>query len=490
VPHTKPAARVLIVDADAATASALADALSSRGYATASSTDGEDALEVVEGFRPHAIVIDESVCARGTALSLALRRRHPERVLVALSAAATIESAVRNLRAGAAHYLDKPVDLTALSEVLAAALEDFALSDGADPLHVELRETLSVGLGPLIGASDAMQRIFADARRVAQSRSTVLITGESGTGKGQLAEVIHALSPRREAPFVTVTCASLAETLIESELFGHEKGAFTGAERQRIGRFEEARGGTIFLDEVSEIPAATQVKLLRVLQERAFERVGGSETIAAEVRLIGATNRDLAKAVRRGEFREDLYYRLRVVGIELPPLRERDGDVLLLARHLLARHARVAGKRIVGFAPAALAYLSNHDWPGNVRELDNAIERAVVLCRGQHVPRDCLPMPAGPSDPLTIPGATLEEIERHAILTTLEATGGSTTKAAEILGISPRTIQHRLKSWGMARPRGRRPIHRRGATDAWTDAPPPSGRPANNGSKQSSRNGN
>jgi two-component system response regulator HydG len=300
--------------------------------------------------------------------------------------------------------------------------------------------------------------VYRIARQVAPSRATVLITGESGTGKGELARTIHALSTRSAKPFVAVHCASLAETLLESELFGHERGSFTGAERRRIGRFEQANQGTIFLDEVGEIPASIQVKLLTVLQDRRFERVGGNESVQTDVRIIAATNRDLAADVAAGRFREDLYYRLNVVHMEMPPLRLRAGDVLTLGDHFLRRFSLENHKSIRGFTDRAKTKLRNYRWPGNVRELENAIERAVVLCEGEliddvHLPRGS--HPPATLDGIEIPGATMAEIEKYAILKTLEAVEGSTVRAAEMLDISTRTIQYRMHEYGMAKGRSR-----------------------------------
>jgi two-component system, NtrC family, response regulator HydG len=297
-----------------------------------------------------------------------------------------------------------------------------------------------------------MQKVYRVARQVAGARATMLITGESGTGKGELARAIHAKGPRAGASFVALHCAALAESLLESELFGHEKGSFTGAEKRRIGRFEQAHGGTLFLDEVGDIPASTQVKLLRVLQERTFERVGGNEQVSVDVRLIAATNRDLLADVQEHRFREDLYYRLNVVHLDMPPLRVRDTDVLLLANHFLRRFATDNKRKIEGFTDQARAKIVAHRWPGNVRELENAIERAVVLCEGplideEHLPIDIAPVAKGA---VRIPGATMAEVERYAILATLEATNGSTTRAAEMLDISVRTIQYRLHEYGLA----------------------------------------
>jgi DNA-binding NtrC family response regulator len=280
----------------------------------------------------------------------------------------------------------------------------------------------------------------------------VLITGESGTGKELIAEAIHAASPRAGKPFVRLHCAALAESLLESELFGHERGAFTGAVTRREGRFKQADGGTLFLDEIGEIPGGTQVKLLRFLQERAFERVGGNETLKVDVRIIAATNRDLNAEVAKGAFREDLFYRLNVVAVELPPLRERKGDVPALASFFLRRYAAENGRAIEGFSDEALARLGAYGWPGNVRELENVIERAVVLCNEsrielKHLPATLVPEAEREGTP-PIPGSTIQDLEKYAILKTLEACGGSTSKAALILGVSTRKIQYKLHEYG------------------------------------------
>jgi two-component system response regulator HydG len=285
-----------------------------------------------------------------------------------------------------------------------------------------------------------------------------LLTGESGTGKGELARALHALSPRADKPFVAVHCAALAENLLESELFGHERGSFTGAERRRIGRFEQAHGGTLFLDEVGEISPAIQIKLLTVVQERKFERVGGNGPIHVDVRIIAATHRDLRAEVAAQRFREDLFYRLNVVHIEMPALRKRGSDALILAEHFARRFALENHKVIDGFSDRARTKIRSYHWPGNVRELANAIERAVVLCVGteigdEHLPN--APHDAGAFNGPGIPGATLAELEKFAILKTLDAVDGSTVRAAELLDISVRTIQYRLHQYGVARERAR-----------------------------------
>jgi DNA-binding NtrC family response regulator len=305
----------------------------------------------------------------------------------------------------------------------------------------------------MVGSSPAMQKVHEAIMQVAPTRATVLITGESGTGKELAAAAIHDHSPRVGKPFVKLHCAALAETLLESELFGHERGAFTGAVARRDGRFQQADGGTLFLDEIGEISPATQIKLLRFLQEHAFERVGGNQTIHVDVRIVVATNKNLLDQVKEGKFREDLYYRLNVVAIEMPPLRARPGDIPLLAAHFLRKYARENDKPIEDFSDEALDALMRCEWPGNVRELENAIERAIVVCRGDRIrPQDLSSVIATTlhteHDAPPIPGSTLAALERHAILKTLEQTGGSTSRAAEILGISTRKIQYKLHEYG------------------------------------------
>ncbi|WP_437314339.1 sigma-54-dependent transcriptional regulator [Sorangium sp. So ce385] len=445
-------ARVLVVDDEASARSGLEKLLRQEGYAVDAAADGAAALEVAAERPPDVVVTDLKMPRMdGVTLLGKLREQDPALPVIVVTAFGDVSSAVQAMRAGAEDYLTKPVDFDALLVSLERALERSALRAEAENLRRQLREREGEGVEGLIGASPAMQKVYRMARQVAGARATVLITGESGTGKGELARAIHAKGPRARAPFVTLHCAALAESLLESELFGHERGAFTGADKRRIGRFEQAHGGTLFLDEVGEIAPSTQVKLLRVLQERTFERVGGNDTVSVDVRLIAATNRDLAAAVQEGRFREDLYYRLNVVHIDMPPLRVRDTDVLLLANHFLRRFAAENHRKIEGFTDEARAKLVAHRWPGNVRELENAIERAVVLCDETRIDAEHLPIDAAPvaKGALRIPGATMAEIERYAILSTLEATNGSTTRAAELLDISIRTIQYRLHEYGM-----------------------------------------
>jgi two-component system response regulator HydG len=311
----------------------------------------------------------------------------------------------------------------------------------------------------IVGSSSPMQAVFKTVSQIAGSRASVLITGESGTGKELIAAAIHERSPRAKGPFVKLHCAALAESLLESELFGHERGSFTGAQSRRDGRFQQAHGGTLFLDEIGEISPAVQVKLLRFLQEREFERVGGNETISVDVRVIAATNRDLKKMVADGTFREDLFYRLNVINLEMPALRARPSDVPLLAAHFLRKFADENGKTLTGFTTEALERLSSYGWPGNVRELENVIERAVVMCQGEQITVVDLPqhlVPAKLRGGVEIPGATMAEIERFAITKTLEATGGSTSRAAEMLQMSVRKVQYKLHEYESA-PKSARP---------------------------------
>ncbi|HWM87086.1 MAG TPA: sigma-54 dependent transcriptional regulator, partial [Kofleriaceae bacterium] len=315
----------------------------------------------------------------------------------------------------------------------------------------------------IVGSSPEMRELFETVLQVAPSRASVLITGESGTGKELIAAAIHEHSPRSTGPLVKLHCAALAEGLLESELFGHEHGAFTGAAGARDGRLKQADGGTLFLDEIGDISPAVQIKLLRFLQEREFERVGGNQTIKVDVRVVAATNRDLQRLVAQGMFREDLFYRLNVVTIHVPSLRERAGDVTLLAAHFLRKYSQENAKDVRGFSEGALDRIARYSWPGNVRELENVIERAVVICRGRDIAvEDLPPAVAGatvnPREGMPpVPGSTVAELERYAILKTLEFTGGSTSRAADMLGISPRKIQYRMREYSGGPPRSRSP---------------------------------
>ncbi len=446
--------RVLVVDDEPSARVGLAKLLQSEGYAVDTSDDGTSALVAATELAPDVVITDLKMPKMdGVELMKHLHKLDATQPVIMATAFDDVTTAVHAMRAGAQDYLTKPIDFDALVVAIQRALERRDLRVEADNLRLQLRERDGEGLRGLIGASAPMQKVYRIARQVAASRATVLITGESGTGKGELARAIHSLGPRVDKPFVALHCTALAESLLESELFGHEKGSFTGADKRRIGRIEQANSGTLFLDEVGEIPLLTQVKLLRVLQERTFERVGGNESVSVDVRVIAATNRDLAKDVHEGRFREDLYYRLNVVNIEMPPLRIRGGDVIILANHFLRKYAEENRRPIEGFTDAARTKIMAHRWPGNVRALENAIERAVVLCEASRIDEADLPFDSSTETygALRIPGATMAEIERHAILTTLESCNGSTTKAADVLDISVRTIQYRLHEYGVTK---------------------------------------
>jgi two-component system, NtrC family, response regulator HydG len=451
--------KVLVVDDEPTARSALSSFLSSLGYSVEVAADGAAAWQQIAESVPELVVTDlDMPNMNGIGLLQAVRDKHGSLPVIVVTSAAELQPAVEAMRAGATDYLQKPVDLDELELAVERALQQSAARAENERLREQSREQQGEGIGGLLGASPVMQKVYRLTRQVATSKATVLITGESGTGKGELARAIHALGRRSSKPFVPVHCASLAETLLESELFGHEKGSFTGADRRRLGRFEQAHEGSLFLDEVGEIPLSTQVKLLRVLQDKRFERVGGNESIEVDVRLIAATNRDLATDVAAGKFREDLYYRLNVVHIEMPPLRQRGADIVALAEHFLQRFARDNHKGIERFSDRARTKLKSHQWPGNVRELENAIERAVVLCDVTII--DDMHLPFGSANQsslsgITIPGATLAELEKVAILKTLDSVGGSTARAAEILDISVRTMQYRLHEYGLVKERDR-----------------------------------
>ena len=442
--------RILIVDDEANARAALSEILHEDGYVTETAADGFKALGKLSEFEPDVVLTDLKMPGLdGIGLMEKGREIVPGAVFVVMTAFGTIGSAVDAVKRGADNYLTKPLDFDALAVIVERAMEKARLVRENLRLRERLRERNV--MSHIVGDSARMKPLLELVEQVAKSRASVLVVGESGTGKELIAEAIHRASPRAKAPLVRLNCAALAEGLLESELFGHEKGAFTGAVARREGRFKQADQGTLFLDEVSEIPAATQVKLLRFLQERAFERVGGNETLHVDVRIIAATNRDLSALIAEGRFREDLFYRLNVVSLEIPPLRDRASDVPALAMFFLARYAEENGRRIEGFDDEALGALEAYRWPGNVRELENAIERAVVLCDEGRIERRHLPANIAPKDapdgPPRIPGSSIDDIERFAILKTLEMCGGSTSKAAAVLGISSRKIQYKLHEY-------------------------------------------
>jgi DNA-binding NtrC family response regulator len=449
-------ARILVVDDEPASRMAVAAMLRRDGYVVETAADAFKALPKLGRFAPDVVFSDLLMPGMdGIDLTRRALEGDSDRAVIIISAYATGDAALAAFRAGAADFLTKPIEIVQLREVLERALARWRARGASRPV-----ESQPQGLPNLIGTGAAMLRLTDLVHRAAPSDASVMLTGESGTGKELVAEALHALSPRACGPFVRLHCAALAENLLESELFGHERGAFTGATSRRDGRFLQAHRGTIFLDEIGEISPALQVKLLRVLQERELERVGGRETIAVDVRIVAATHRDLPALVAAGRFREDLYYRLHVVPIRLPPLRDRLEDVPALAQHFLSKYAAQNGRPVTGFTDEALAALCSHRWPGNVRELENAVERAVVIVRGDviDVAELALTVVQQKPTPPPIPGSTMEELERDAIVRAIEHAHGSTTRAASLLGVSARLIQYRLHEWGIPLPgRRRRP---------------------------------
>ena len=446
--------RILVVDDEVNARTALAELLRDEGFEVETAADAFKALGKYDVFSPHVVLTDLKMPGMdGIELVKKIHAMEDPAAVVVMTAFGAVQTAVEAMRAGAVEYLTKPLNFEELLVVVDRVLETQALKAETRRLRMRLRDKLAPR--NIVGSSPVMHRVFEIVDQVAPSKSTVLITGESGTGKELIASAIHQRSNRASGPFIKLHCAALAETLLESELFGHERGAFTGAVARRDGRFQLADGGTLFLDEIGEISPSLQVKLLRFLQEHEFERVGSGQTIRVDVRVIAATNRNLAEEVARGRFREDLFYRLNVVQIELPPLRERRSDIPSLAKFFIDRYAKDNGRAIDGLSNEAIDLLVSYDWPGNVRELENAIERSVVMAPGpliepRHLPASVRPSHRADGGAPPIPGSTLADIERYAILETLRATGGSTSKAAETLGISVRTVQYRLHEYNAA----------------------------------------
>ena len=444
---------ILIVDDVRSEREGLKQALQDR-YVVLLAEDGLNAMKVLESQPVDVLLTDLKMPGID---GMALLRRsvslpNPP-VCIMMTAYGSVETAVDAMKAGAFHYLTKPkILLDELELVIQRALEGRRLQTE----NVQLRQQLEqkYGLENLVGRSPAMLQVFEIVQQVAPSRATVLITGETGTGKELIAEAIHQLSPRKNAAFVAVHAAALPASLLESELFGHEKGAFTGAVERRTGRFELADGGTLFLDEIAELEPSLQVKLLRVLEERAFERVGGNKTLEVDVRLVAATNQDLKKLVGEGKFRDDLFYRLSVVTVNLPLLRERRDDIPLLFRLFLEEFNRENGKQVRDISPDAMNVLMAYDWPGNVRELRNAVEQMVVLARAEKLTlRDVPAGIRGAADltkaPLVRSDMTVQEAERLLIVQALKENGGNRTRAAKKIGISRRTLHRKIKQFGL-----------------------------------------
>jgi DNA-binding NtrC family response regulator len=446
--------RIVVVDDEPAQRELIGGFLTKQGHEVLPAASGAEALAYVKDRQVDLVLSDCRMPGMsGPELLLGIKAVNPEIPLILMTAYGTVETAVQAMKDGAADYLTKPLDLEELLIRLARVAEQSRLRSEVRDLQARLVERHR--LEGIIGESGRMQEVLALAKRVAPSNATVLIRGESGTGKELIARAIHFNSPRAGGPLVTLNCAALPEQLLESELFGHEKGAFTGAVAQRKGRFEQADGGSIFLDEIGDLSPSLQVKLLRVLQERQFERVGGNKTISANVRVMAATHRDLEQAMREGTFRDDLYYRLNVVTIQIPPLRERREDIPLLLDHFLRKFAEKNRRDVTGLTAAARDALLKYDYPGNVRELENIVERAILLCRGRVIDLEDLPATVRPGQrsageplPKDLPGV-LADIERQAIDSALERSGGVQTQAAEALGISERVLRYKMKKYGL-----------------------------------------
>jgi len=448
---------ILVVDDDSAHRTMLKTLLSGWHYDIIEADDGSTAIEKVRE-RPFDLVLMDVRMLKVSGLEALdeIKAFNPAIPVIIMTAYSSLETAVDAIKKGAYDYLTKPLDFDKLKITIKRAME-----------HIRLKEEnriLKESLGKhfdrqnIIGQSPAMIKLLETVAQVAASEATVLINGESGTGKELIAGAIHFNSPRKDGPFVKINCAAITETLLESELFGHEKGAFTGADKRKDGRFVQAHKGSLFLDEVSEMTLAMQVKLLRVLQEREITRVGGESAVKVDARVIGATNRNLMNMIKEGSFREDLFYRLNVISLDIPPLRKRRDDIVLLVQHFLQDFAAKNRKQIKGFTPKAIDRLIRYDWPGNVRELMNAVERAVVLARTEHIDDEDLAIiqtPLGQTAESTpILGdinynITLEDMERTAVIKTLKTSDGNKSEAARRLGITRKTLHKKLKKYGI-----------------------------------------
>ena len=446
--------RILVADDDESARTGLAELLSTWGYEVEQAIDGKDALERAPAFGPTVVVADLVMPGLdGVALLKPLAELNPNTAVILLTGHATVETAVSAMREGAYDYLTKPVDARRLRVLLDKAVERGEMLREVTLLRRQLKESL--GIGPILGASPPMQEIYRLIELAAASSAPVLITGETGTGKELVARTIHQMSARAKGPFVAVNCSAIPETLMESELFGHEKGAFTGAHERKAGYFELADTGTIFLDEITEMSPALQVKYLRILQDGVVRRIGGKTELKVDVRIMAATNRDALQAVKDKAFREDLYYRINVLAISMPPLRRRVEDIPLLVESFIAEFNQKYDRHVKSVDETAMVRLREHAWPGNVRELRNIIERAVVGCNEDLVTPTLLPLGLAPverreqqGDGVLLPlGTTLEQGERELILRTLESVNNNKTRAAAILGTTPKTLHNKTRRW-------------------------------------------
>ena len=448
---------VLVVDDDSAHRTMLKTLVGGWGYHIDEADDGSVAIEAVKK-RPFDLILMDVRMLKVSGLEAlaSIKAFNPAIPIIIMTAYSSVETAIEALKKGAYDYLTKPLDFDKLRLTIERIMEHTQLKEENRILKESLGKHFD--MQNIIGRSSAMVNLLETVAHVAPSEATVMITGESGTGKELIAGAIHFNSPRKSGPFVKLNCAAITETLLESELFGHEKGAFTGADRRREGRFLQAHGGSLFLDEVSEMSLTMQVKLLRVLQEREVTRVGGDQVVNVDTRVIAATNKNLIESISSGLFREDLYYRLDVVGLELPPLRKRRDDIPLLAQHFLDMFAKKNHKEIKGFTPRAMDLLIRYDWPGNVRELMNAIERCVVLARSEYIDSENLNTIQNLSQPDSKPlpfdeekdnSMSLEDVEKTAILRMLEHVSGNKSEAARRLGITRKTLHKKLKKYGV-----------------------------------------
>jgi len=445
---------ILVVDDDTAHRTMLRALIGGWGYTIIEADDGAVAIEKVKA-RPFDLILMDIRMLKVSGLEAMeeIKKINPAIPVIIMTAYSSVETAVSALKNGAYDYLTKPIDFDKLRLTMARAMEHLRLKEENRLLKARLEDTFD--RHKIIGNSPAMTSLLETVSQVAPSEATVLITGESGTGKELVAGALHYNSVRKDGPFIKINCAAITETLFESELFGHEKGSFTGADRLKEGRFLQADKGTLFLDEISEMPMTMQVKLLRVLQEREITRVGGEKVIPVDVRLIAATNKNLVDLISEGRFREDLYYRLDVVQLKMPALRARREDIPLLAQHFLEQFARKNRKEIQGFTPAAMDRMIRYEWPGNVRELMNAVERGVVLARSEYLDINDMPFISSSETAAENPpdavyaGRPLEDIEKSAILQTLSAVGGNKSEAARRLGITRKTLHKKLKAYGM-----------------------------------------
>jgi DNA-binding NtrC family response regulator len=447
--------RVLVVDDDASMCDMLVSDLGEHGFTVTARTSAKAALDAVAPGAFDAVVTDLNMPGMdGLELCRAVAGEDPDVPVIVITAFGSIETAVAAIRGGAYDFVTKPLDVEALALAVDRAIQHRTLRDEVKRLRRAVDE--SRRFGALLGTSPAMRRVYDLLDRIGDSNATVLVTGETGTGKELVARALHERGRRRAGAFVAVNCAALPEPLLESELFGHVRGAFTDAHAARKGLFMQATGGTLFLDEIGELPPALQAKLLRALQTRKVRPVGGNDEVPFDVRLIVATNRDLDSAVEEGRFREDLFFRVNVIQVEMPALRVRGGDILLIAQHFIERYAAQAEKRVVGLAPECAERLLAYVWPGNVRELENCIERAIALTRGETIGIEDLPekirgfrrshVLVSSDDPSELP--PLEEVERRYILRVMEAVGGNKTLAARVLGMGRKTLYRKLEQYG------------------------------------------